>query len=202
VQHITVDVQDLDADFYAFSGHKIYGPTGTGVLYGKEKWLDKMPPYKGGGEMISKVSFEKTTFNHLPFKFEAGTPNYVGAIGLAEAIKYVLNIGLNKIADIENELLEYATSRLSEIEGLKIVGTAKHKSAVISFNVKNIHYSDIGTLLDKLGIAVRTGSHCAEPAMSYFGITGTVRVSFAFYNTIDEIEILVAGLTRVLSMLR
>lgn len=202
VQHIFVDVQALDVDFYAFSGHKIYGPTGIGVLYGKEKWLSKMPPYQGGGEMISKVSFEKTTFNQLPFKFEAGTPNYVGAIGLAEAIKYVLNIGLENIAAIENELLVYATKKLEKIEGLEIVGTANNKSSVISFNVKNIHHSDIGTLLDKLGIAVRTGSHCAEPVMDFFGITGTVRASFAFYNTTDEIDILVNGLTRVLSMLR
>jgi cysteine desulfurase/selenocysteine lyase len=202
VQHIPVDVQDLDVDFYAFSGHKIYGPTGIGVLYGKEKWLSKMPPYQGGGEMISKVSFKKTTFNQLPFKFEAGTPNYVGAIGLAEAIKYVLNIGLDKIAAIENELLVYATKKLEKIEGLEIVGTVNNKSSVISFNVKNIHHSDIGTLLDKLGIAVRTGSHCAEPVMDFFGITGTVRASFAFYNTKAEIDVLVNGLERVLSMLR
>lgn len=202
VQHINVDVQDLDADFYAFSGHKIYGPTGIGVLYGKTKYLEKMPPYHGGGEMIKKVSFEKTTFNELPFIFEAGTPNYVGAIGLAEALKYVTNIGLDKITEIETDLLNYAADKLKDIEDIEIFGNAKHKSSVISFNVKNIHHSDIGTLLDKLGIAVRTGSHCADPVMDYFGITGTVRASLAFYNTKEEIDVFVAGLKRVLGMLR
>lgn len=202
VQHISVDVQDLDADFYAFSGHKIYGPTGIGVLYGKKKYLELMPPYQGGGEMIKNVSFEKITYNNLPFKFEAGTPNYIAAIGLAEAIRYVQDISLEKIALLEDELLQYATAKLIEIPGLKMIGTAVNKSSVMSFVVEGAHYADIGMLLDKLGIAVRTGTHCAEPVMNYFNINGTTRASIAFYNTKEEIDSFVSGLKRVIDMLR
>ncbi len=196
IPHIKVDMQDLDADFYVFSGHKIYGPTGIGVLYGKEKWLEKMVPYQGGGEMISKVTFEKTTYNTLPFKFEAGTPDFIGSTALGEALKYVENIGINNIAEYEKELLDYATARLSGIDGIRFIGTAAHKSSVISFLVGNIHPYDMGSILDKLGIAVRTGHHCAEPVMDAFGIEGTVRASFAFYNTKAEIDELIAGIEK------
>ncbi|VBB48310.1 selenocysteine lyase, PLP-dependent [uncultured Paludibacter sp.] len=199
--HIAVDVQKLDADFYAFSGHKIYAPTGIGVLYGKREWLEKIPPYQGGGEMIQTVTFEKTTYNALPFKFEAGTPDYIGSTALAEAIKYVQNIGLEEIAAYENELTRYATKRLMEIEGMKIFGTSEKKSAVISFLVGNIHPYDIGMLLDKLGIAVRTGHHCAQPLMDEYKIPGTIRASFAFYNTKEEIDTFMDALKRVISML-
>lgn len=177
VPHMKVDVQDLDADFFAFSGHKIYGPTGVGVLYGKEEWLDKLPPYQGGGEMIQSVSFEKTTFNELPFKFEAGTPDYIGTTALAKALDYVSAIGMENIAAHEHELTLYAMQRLKEINGMRIFGEAEHKSSVISFLVGNIHHLDMGTLLDRLGIAVRTGHHCAQPLMIRMGIEGTMRLS-------------------------
>lgn len=200
VQHAKVDVQDLDCDFLVFSSHKVYGPTGVGVLYGKEKWLNELPPYQGGGEMISSVSFEKTTFNHLPFKFEAGTPDFVGTAALATALDYVSSIGLDNISHHEDELLKYATEKMLKIEGLRIIGTAKNKSSVISFLIDNIHPYDIGTLLDKMGIAVRTGHHCAEPLMKELGIDGSVRASFAFYNTKEEVDALIHGLKRIVSM--
>ena len=197
VPHMKVDVQDLDADFFAFSGHKVYGPTGVGVLYGKEEWLDKLPPYQGGGEMIQSVSFEKTTFNELPFKFEAGTPDYIGTTALAKALDYVSAIGMDQIEAHEQELTKYAMQRLKQIEGMRIFGEAEHKSSVISFLVGNIHHLDMGTLLDRLGIAVRTGHHCAQPLMIRLGIEGTVRASFGLYNTKEEIDVLVAGIERV-----
>ena len=197
VPHMKVDVQDLDADFFAFSGHKIYGPTGVGVLYGEEEWLDKLPPYQGGGEMIQSVSFEKTTFNELPFKFEAGTPDYIGTTALAKALDYVSAIGMENIAAHEHELTLYAMQRLKEINGMRIFGEAEHKSSVISFLVGNIHHLDMGTLLDRLGIAVRTGHHCAQPLMIRMGIEGTVRASFGLYNTKEEIDMLAAGIERV-----
>jgi len=201
VPHIPVNVMELDADFYVFSAHKIYGPTGIGVLYGKSSWLNAIPPYQGGGEMISTVTFEKTTYNELPFKFEAGTPDYIGSTALAEALRYVQTIGLEKIAAHEYELLTYATNRLLEIENMRIIGTAKHKSSVISFLVGNIHPYDLGMLLDKLGIAVRTGHHCAQPLIDSLEIPGTVRASFAFYNTKQEIDIFIEALKRVVTML-
>ena len=200
VPHMKVDVQDLDADFFAFSGHKIYGPTGVGVLYGKEEWLDKLPPYQGGGEMIQSVSFEKTTFNELPFKFEAGTPDYIGTTALAKALDYVSAIGMENIAAHEHELTLYAMQRLKEINGMRIFGEAEHKSSVISFLVGNIYHLDMGTLLDRLGIAVRTGHHCAQPLMIRMGIEGTVRASFGLYNTKEEIDMLAAGIERVSRM--
>jgi len=201
VPHIKVNIQELDADFYVFSGHKIYGPTGIGVLYGKEKWLNAIPPYQGGGEMISTVTFEKTSYNELPYKFEAGTPDYIGSTALAEALRYVQQTGIDEIAAYEHELTEYATQRLLEIENVRIIGTAKEKSAVISFLVGDIHPYDIGMLLDKLGIAVRTGHHCAQPLIDALGIPGTVRASFAFYNTKDEIDVFIEALKRVVVML-
>ena len=201
VPHIKVNVTDLDADFYVFSGHKVYGPTGIGVLYGKEKWLNAIPPYQGGGEMIATVSFEKTTYNELPFKFEAGTPDYIGSTALAEALRYLQEIGIDKIATYEHELTVYATQRLAEIENIRIIGTAAEKSAVISFLVGEIHPYDIGMLLDKLGIAVRTGHHCAQPLIDSLGIPGTVRASFAFYNTKQEIDSFVDALKKVVAML-
>lgn len=200
VPHIRVDVQELDADFYVFSGHKIYGPTGIGVLYGKEEWLDKLPPYQGGGEMIATVSFEKTTFNELPFKFEAGTPDYIGSTALARALQYVSAIGMNRIAAYEDELLHYATARLQEIEGVRIFGTSEHKSGVISFLIGDIHHYDMGMLLDRFGVAVRTGHHCAQPLMHRLGIEGTVRASFSFYNTKEEIDVFIDALKRVVAM--
>ena len=200
VPHMKVDVQDLDADFFAFSGHKVYGPTGVGVLYGKEEWLDKLPPYQGGGEMIQSVSFEKTTFNELPFKFEAGTPDYIGTTALAKALDYVSAIGMDQIEAHEHELTQYAMNRLKQIEGMRIFGEAEHKSSVISFLVGDIHHLDMGTLLDRLGIAVRTGHHCAQPLMIRLGIEGTVRASFGLYNTKEEIDILAAGIERVSRM--
>lgn len=200
--HTAVDVQDLDVDFFAFSGHKVYGPTGIGVLYGKEKWLDKLPPYQGGGEMIKNVSFEKTTFNELPFKFEAGTPDYIGSTALATALNYVSNIGINNIAQYEHELLQYATEKMKQIEGMRFIGESENKSGLVSFLVGDIHPYDMGTILDKLGIAVRTGHHCAEPVMKAFEIEGTVRASFALYNTKEEIDILVAGIERAAKMFR
>ena len=200
IPHMPIDVQDLDADFYVFSGHKVYGPTGIGVLYGKEAWLDKLPPYQGGGEMIKNVSFEHTTFNELPFKFEAGTPDYIGSTALAKALDYVSAIGMDKIAAYEHELTVYAMNRLKEIPGMRIFGEAEHKGGVISFLVGNIHHFDMGTLLDRLGIAVRTGHHCAEPLMHRMGIEGTVRASLGLYNTKEEIDALVAGIERVSQM--
>lgn len=198
--HFRVDVQDIDCDFFVFSGHKMYGPTGIGVLYGKEQWLDKLPPYQGGGEMIESVSFEKTTFERLPFKFEAGTPDYVATHGLATAIKYIENIGIDNISRHEQELTEYCMKRLEAIDGMRLFGTVKGKDAVVSFLVGNIHHLDMGTLLDRLGIAVRTGHHCAQPLMDRLGIQGTVRASFALYNTKEEIDVLANGIERVAKM--
>lgn len=195
--HYAIDVQALDCDFFAFSGHKIYAPTGIGALYGKEEILNAMPPYQGGGDMIAKVTFEKTSYNELPFKFEAGTAHYVGAIALAEAIKYVNNIGIQVIHDYENGLLEYATEQISSIDGIKIIGTAPEKSAVLSFNYKDVHHFDFGTMLDQLGIAVRTGHHCAQPVMQHFDIEGTIRASFALYNTKEEIDTFIKAVKRV-----
>lgn len=200
IPHLPVDVQDLDADFFVFSGHKVYGPTGIGVLYGKENWLDRLPPYQGGGEMIKNVSFEKTTFNELPFKFEAGTPDYIGSTALAKALDYVSAIGMDNIAAYEHELTDYAIARMKEIEGMRIFGEAEQRGGVISFLVGNIHHLDMGTLLDRLGIAVRTGHHCAEPLMRRVGIEGTVRASFGLYNTKAEVDALVAGIARVSRM--
>lgn len=200
IPHMKVDVQDIDADFYVFSAHKIYGPTGIGVLYGKEDILDKMPPYQGGGEMIKNVSFEGTTFNELPFKFEAGTPDYVGSTAMAKALDYVSAIGMDNIAAHEHELTMYAMQRMKEIPGMRIFGEAENKGGVISFLVGDIHHFDMGTLLDRLGIAVRTGHHCAEPLMHRLGIEGTVRASFGMYNTKEEVDALVAGIERVSKM--
>ncbi|MDY3914128.1 MAG: cysteine desulfurase [Phocaeicola sp.] len=200
VPHQKIDVQELDADFFVFSAHKMYGPTGIGVLYGKETWLDKLPPYQGGGEMIQNVSFEKTTFNVLPFKFEAGTPDYIGTTAFAKAIDYVEALGLENIAAYEHELLTYATQEMKSIKGMRIIGEAEQKSGVISFLVGDIHHFDMGTLLDRLGIAVRTGHHCAEPLMRRMGIEGTVRASFGLYNTKEEINILIEGIKRVQTM--
>lgn len=199
--HMKPDVQALDCDFYVFSGHKICGPTGTGILYGKEAWLNKLPPYQGGGEMIKEVTFEKTTYADLPHKFEAGTPNIAGGIVLGTAIDYLNSIGFEAIAAYENELLEYGTRRLLEIECVKIYGTSEHKTSVISFNVEGIHPFDIGTIVDKLGIAVRTGHHCAQPIMRFFDIPGTIRASFAFYNTKEEIDALVEAVKKAKTML-
>lgn len=201
VQHIPIDVQGLDVDFLAFSGHKMYGPTGIGVLYGKEKWLNAMPPYQGGGDMIKTVTFEKTTYNELPFKFEAGTPNIEAGICLAYAIDYIEAIGLKNIAHYENELLEYATNTLLEIPGLRIIGTAKEKSSVISFLIDGTHPYDVGTILDKLGVAVRTGHHCTQPVMDFYGIPGTIRASLGLYNSKADIDALVDGVKRAVSML-
>ena len=197
IQHTTIDVQALDCDFYVFSGHKIYAETGIGVLYGKEDLLNEMPPYQGGGDMIKEVTFEKTTYSDLPLKFEAGTNNYVAAISLGEAIKYVQAIGMKAIAAHENELMQYASHKLGTIDGLRIYGTAANKVSVISFLVNNIHHYDMGMMLDKMGIAVRTGSHCTQPVMAHFDITGTVRASFAFYNTKEEIDRLYDGIIRI-----
>lgn len=201
IAHKKIDVQALDADFYVFSGHKIYGPTGIGVLYGKKKWLDKMPPYQGGGEMIASVSFEKTTFNELPFKFEAGTPDYIGSTALATALDYVTDLGLAEIERYEEELLRYATQQLETIKDIRIFGHSQQKSAVLSFLVGNIHPYDMGMLLDRLGIAVRTGHHCAEPLVHALGVEGVVRASFAFYNTKEEIDILIDGIKKTSQML-
>lgn len=200
VHHIKVDVQELDADFYVFSGHKAYGPTGIGVLYGKEKWLEAIPPFMGGGDMIKTVTFEKTIYNDLPFKFEAGTANFVGAIGLAEALNYISKVGLENIGKHEEELLNYGTEKLKSINGLTIYGNSGFKASAISFLLKNIHHSDVGMILDKLGVAVRTGNHCTQPIMDKFDITGTVRVSFAMYNTKQEIDILYDSLIKIIEM--
>ena len=200
VPHMKIDVQELDCDFYCFSGHKVYAPMGVGVLYGKEKWLEELPPYQGGGEMIKEVTFEKTTFNELPFKFEAGTPNVGDGLALETAIKYLSALGFENIFNYEDELLAYANKKLSEIDGLRFVGNAKEKKGVASFLVGKIHPYDMGTILDKLGIAVRTGHHCAEPVMDYFQIAGTVRASFALYNTKEEVDILIEGIKKAKQM--
>ena len=200
VPHMRIDVRDLDADFFVFSAHKVYGPTGIGVLYGKEELLEAMPPYQGGGEMIAKVTFEKTTYNELPYKFEAGTPDYIGSTALAEAIDFVSEIGLEQIAAHEEELLKYATEQLLEIPGVRIFGNAAHKSGVLSFLIDGIHHYDMGMMLDKQGIAVRTGHHCAQPLMQALGIEGTVRASFALYNTREEVDRFIAGVKRVVMM--
>lgn len=201
VQHIQIDVQALNVDFLVFSGHKMYGPTGVGVLYGKEKLLNAMPPYQGGGDMIKEVTFEKTTYNELPFKFEAGTPNIEAGICLNEAIDYINSIGLDNIEAYEHELLQYATEKLSQIPGMRFIGTAEQKCSVISFVIDGTHPYDVGVILDKLGIAVRTGHHCAQPVMDRFGIPGTIRASLAVYNTKEEIDVLVAGIQRAVNML-
>lgn len=198
--HFRVDVQELDCDFFAFSGHKIYGPTGIGVLYGKEEWLERMPPYQGGGEMIESVTFEKTVFQSLPFKFEAGTPDYIATHGLAVALDYVNDIGLENISSHERELTSYCMEQMRSIDGIALFGTSEHKDAVVSFLVGDIHHLDMGTLLDRLGIAVRTGHHCAQPVMQRYGIQGAVRASFAMYNTREEIDALVEGVRRVSRM--
>lgn len=197
IHHTSVDVRDIDCDFYVFSGHKTYGPTGVGVLYGKKDLLNKMVPYQGGGEMIESVSFEKTTFNVLPFKFEAGTPNYIDAIALEKAIQYIQAIGIQQIEEYEKYLLDYTTEQLSKFDWVKIIGNAPEKASLVSFIMDGIHFSDAGVLLDQLGIAIRTGTHCAEPIMQHFGITGTARVSFAFYNTIEEIDAFINGMKRI-----
>lgn len=202
IQHMPVDVQELDVDFLVFSGHKLYGPTGIGVLYGKEEWLDKLPPYQGGGDMIKTVTFAKTIYNVLPYKFEAGTPDISGAIALGTAVEYVQKAGIENIQQWEEQLMEYATQRLQEVEGLRFIGQAKKKSGAISFLVDDIHPYDLGELLDKQGIAIRTGHHCAEPVMSAFCIPGTVRASFAMYTTMEDIDKLVAGIQKAASMLR
>lgn len=201
IQHFSIDVQALDCDFLVFSGHKIYGPTGTGILYGKEEILNTMPPFEGGGDMIKSVSFSGTVFNDLPFKFEAGTPNIAGCIALGSAIKYVQDVGLDNIKNYENELLQYATEKLTAIDGLKIYGTAEEKSSVISFLLDGIHPYDVGVILDNLGIAIRTGHHCAQPVMDYYKIPGTCRASFAFYNTKEEIDLLYDGILKANKML-
>ncbi|MCR5243039.1 MAG: cysteine desulfurase [Prevotella sp.] len=198
--HMKIDVQDMDCDFYAFSGHKMYGPTGIGVLYGKETWLEKLPPYQGGGEMIDKVTWEQTTFERLPFKFEAGTPDYIATHGLATAIDYLGSVGLDRVEAHEHELTRYCMEQLQTIDGLTIYGPAENHDAVVSFNVGHIHHLDMGTLLDRLGIAVRTGHHCAQPLMDRLGVKGTVRASFALYNTKEEVDALVAGIRRVSQM--
>jgi len=200
IQHGVVDMKEMDCDFYVFSGHKIYGPTGIGILYGKEKWLSELPPYQGGGDMVEKVTFEKTTYNELPFKFEAGTMNYTGAIGLASALDYVLTIGREDIEIREKELLSYATNLLTSIKGLTIYGNSVSKISTISFLLDGIHQYDAGMILDKMGIAVRTGTHCAQPVMDYFGIDGTIRASLCFYNTKEEIDILATAIEKVITM--
>lgn len=200
VNHLKIDVQELDCDFLAFSGHKLYGPTGIGILYGKVNHLENMPPYQGGGDMIAKVTFEKTLYNELPYKFEAGTPNIAGTIGLGAAIDYVEKIGLDKIAAYENELLEYATQKVSELNGLKIIGTAKNKISVLSFVLENVHPHDVGTFLDFEGVAIRTGHHCTQPIMDRYGIPATSRASFGMYNTFEEVDVLVNGLKKILEV--
>ncbi len=202
VQHIPIDVKDLDCDFLVFSGHKIYGPTGIGVLYGKEEYLKKMPPYQGGGDMVDKVSFETTSFNQIPFKFEAGTTNYIGAVGLAEAIKYIQHTGLDAIAQYEHELLEYATQRFNHLGGIKLFGTAKNKSSILSFLIEGVHPLDAGMIFDKMGIAVRTGTHCAQPIMQHYQVEGMIRASLAFYNTKEEIDYLCKGIEQVKMMFK
>jgi len=202
VPHMKVDVKKLDVDFYCFSGHKVYGPTGIGILFGKEKWLKQMPPYQGGGEMIKEVKLDKSTYQEPPLRFEAGTPNIEGSIVLATAIDYINQLGLDRIATYEHTLLDYATEKLSAIEGLKIVGQAKNKSAIVGFNVEGLHPYDIGIILDQQGIAVRTGHHCTQPVMDLFGIPGTVRASFSFYNTTGEIDALITALKKAIEILK
>jgi cysteine desulfurase/selenocysteine lyase len=201
MSHEKIDVQDLDCDFFAFSGHKMYAPMGVGVLYGKEKWLNALPPYQGGGEMVRHVSFEKTTYNELPYKFEAGTPSVSDVIGLKTAIEYIENTGIEKIAAYQQKLLHYAFNKLSQIEDIEFFGAAPHKTAIISFNLKGIHPYDVGTILDQFGIAVRTGHHCTQPIMTKFGVPGTVRASFAFYNTFEEIDLFVEAVNKAKEML-
>jgi cysteine desulfurase/selenocysteine lyase len=200
INHLKIDVQQLDCDFLAFSGHKLYGPTGIGILYGKVNYLDAMPPYQGGGDMISKVTFEETTYNELPHKFEAGTPDIAGAIGLGAAIEYIENIGLENMAYHENLLLEYATKAVSNLHGLRIIGTAKEKIGVLSFHFENVHPHDVGTFLDFEGVAIRTGHHCTQPLMRRFGVPATSRASFGMYNTIEEVDVLVKGLKKILEV--
>jgi cysteine desulfurase / selenocysteine lyase len=200
IQHTAIDVQAMDADFFVFSGHKIYGPTGTGIIYGKEKWLEALPPFQGGGDMVDIVTVEKTTYNVLPFKFEAGTPNYIGAIAMAEALDYVTGIGLENIAEYESHLLEYGMNRLRELEYVKLYGTALPKSSILSFNLEGVHPYDAGMILDKMGIAVRTGTHCAQTVMQHYGIEGTIRASLALYNTKEELDALVEGVEKVKTM--
>jgi cysteine desulfurase/selenocysteine lyase len=200
VQHIPIDVEKMDCDFFVFSGHKIYGPTGIGILYAKEKYLEAMPPFMGGGEMVDVVTLTKTTYNSLPFKFEAGTPNYIGAIALAEAINYINALGINNIAAYEQSLLLYGTKKLDELGYIKMFGTAPHKSSILSFGIENVHQYDAGMIIDKMGIAVRTGTHCAQPVMQHFGIEGTIRASLALYNTREELDALAEAITRVKSM--
>jgi cysteine desulfurase/selenocysteine lyase len=199
--HIKPDVQELDVEFYVASAHKLCGPTGVGILYGKEAWLNKLPPYQGGGEMIKEVTFEKTTYADLPYKFEAGTPNIAGVIAFGTAIDYLNNLGFDNIASYEDGLLKYATEKLLQIEGLKIYGTSEHKTSVISFNINEIHPYDIGTIIDKLGVEVRTGHHCAQPIMDFYKIPGTVRASFSFYNTFEEVDVLYNALLKAKKML-
>lgn len=201
IQHFPIDVQELDCDFFVFSGHKLYGPTGTGILYGKEDILNAMPPYEGGGDMIKTVSFEKTEFNDLPFKFEAGTPHIAGCITMSTGIDYLLNIGIDQIRQYESELLRYATEKVSAIDGVKIYGTAPHKSSVLSFLVDGLHPYDVGVILDNMGIAIRTGHHCTQPVMDYYGIPGTCRASFSFYNTKEEVDYLCQAILKAKSML-
>lgn len=202
IPHMKIDVQQLDVDFYTFSGHKMFGPTGIGVLFGKEKWLNALPPYQGGGEMIENVTFEKTTYNELPHKFEAGTPDISGVVGLGAAIEYIESIGHEAIEQHEKALLDYATDQLSQIEGIRIIGTAAHKASVISFLIEGLHPYDVGTILDQQGIAVRTGHHCTQPLMDQYGIPGTIRASFAFYNNMEDIDKLVVGVKRAVKMLK
>ncbi len=201
IPHLKIDVQNLDCDFYCFSGHKVFAPMGSGVLYGKEKWLEKLPPFQFGGEMVENVTFEKTTFNELPFKFEAGTPNVESILGLETALRYISEIGIENIADYENDLLNYATKELTKIDGLRIIGTAEKKASVISFLIGNIHPYDAGTIIDRMGVAVRTGHHCAQPVLDWFDIPGTIRASFAFYNTKDEVDRLVEAVLQAKKML-
>lgn len=200
IQHQNVDVQDIDCDFYAFSGHKIYGPTGIGILYGKERWLQEMPPYQGGGDMIERVRFEHTTYDELPFKFEAGTPNYIGAIGLGAALDYLTGIGLDNIKNYEKKLLDYGTAKLMTLNGLKLYGTAKNKTCIFSFLLNNIHPYDVGMLLDKMGIAVRAGHHCTQPLWEHYKVEGSIRASLAFYNTLEEIDSLYEALKKIQKM--
>ncbi len=200
VQHLPVDVQDMDCDFFVFSGHKMYGPTGIGVLYGKEKWLNEIPPFQGGGDMVEKVTFEKTTYNHLPYRFEAGTTNYIGAICLTKAVEYILSVGLDKIQKHEHQLLNYAITRLNDLGYITIYGHAPQKTSLITFNINDIHHYDAGMVLDKMGIAMRTGTHCAQPVMQHYGIDGNIRASFGLYNTTEEIDLLIEGIQKVKSM--
>jgi cysteine desulfurase/selenocysteine lyase len=200
IQHRAIDVQKMDCDFYVFSGHKVYGPTGIGILYAKEKWLEQLPPFQGGGDMVDIVTFEKTTYNTLPFKFEAGTPNYIGAIGMASALRYVSSIGLDNISQYEHSLLEYGTEQLSGLEFVTLYGKAKERSSILSFNLKGVHQYDAGMVMDKMGIAVRTGTHCAQTVMLHFGIEGTIRASLAMYNTTEELDGLVAAVKKVKTM--